>query len=340
MKPKVIIHNIGPATTLQDMGRPGYLAYGLTRGGAADPLALHEAAALLGQSPDCAAFEMVGTGGSFEMTQDTIIALTGAVMDAKIDGVGLTWNATHVLPAGARLIIGGTRAGNYGYLSVAGGVDAPAFMGARATHLNAGIGTTLSAGAALPLGQSAKPEPGNTLLPDNRLSGGIVRIVPSMQTDQFSEDTRNRFVTTTFQRDPRANRMGVRMDQPGEGFSAADTLSIVSEVIVPGDIQITGDGAPFVLMCECQTTGGYPRIGTVIPSDLPKIAQAPAGAEIRFQFVTRDEAVDIERRARVDLKKLSQRVHPLIRDPHKIQDLLSYQLISGAISASADPFVS
>ena len=93
-------------------------------------------------------------------------------------------------------------------------------------------------------------------------------------------------------------------------------------------------------MCECQTTGGYPRIGTVIPSDLPKIAQAPAGAEIRFQFVTRDEAVDIERRARVDLKKLAQRVHPLIRDPHKIQDLLSYQLISGAISASADPFVS
>ena len=133
--------------------------------------------------------------------------------------------------------------------------------------------------------------------------------------------------------------MGVRMDQPGEGFSAADTLSIVSEVIVPGDIQITGDGAPFVLMCECQTTGGYPRIGTVIPSDLPKIAQAPAGAEIRFEFVTRDEAVDIERRARGDLKKLAQRVHPLIRDPHKIQDLLSYQLISGAISASADPFV-
>lgn len=79
-----------------------------------------------------------------------------------------------------------------------------------------------------------------------------------MQTDAFDDATRARFTDTTFRRDARANRMGARMDHEGEGFATGGQLTIVSEVITPGDIQITGDGAPFVLMCECQTTGGYP----------------------------------------------------------------------------------
>jgi len=159
-----------------------------------------------------------------------------------------------------------------------------------------------------------------------------------MQTTCFSQATRARFTATTFRRDPRANRMGVRMDQPEDGFFADDVLSIVSEVIVPGDIQITGDGAPFVLMCECQTTGGYPRIGTVIPCDLPRVAQAPAGAEISFEFVTPEDAAKIELRARAEVASLSSRITALVRDPHDIRDLLGYQLVGGAISARADPY--
>ena len=128
------------------------------------------------------------------------------------------------------------------------------------------------------------------------------------------------------------------MDQDGEGFFASDGLSIVSEVIVTGDIQVTGDGAPYVLMCESQTTGGYPRIATVIPCDLPKVAQAAVGAPLRFEFISLEEAIALETRARAALKALSGMVEPLVRDPHDIADLLSYQLISGAVSAIADPF--
>ena len=98
---------------------------------------------------------------------------------------------------------------------------------------------------------------------------------------------------------------------------------------MPGDIQITGDGTPFVLLSECQTTGGYPRIGSVLPSDLPRVAQAPPGAEIRFSFVSLDEATRIERRHAEAQRALPGKVHPLIRDPHGMSDLLSYQLISG-----------
>ncbi|MBW4706183.1 biotin-dependent carboxyltransferase family protein [Roseobacter sp. YSTF-M11] len=338
MSAELMIRAAGPAMSLQDMGRQGYLVFGLTRGGAADRRALYEGAALLGQPPDCAAIEMVGMGGTFEATADTVIALTGARMTATRDGAPLVWNASHALPAGAMLVIGGAQAGTYGYLHVAGGFDAPLQMGARASHLNAGIGGLLQAGDALPLcpGQTARS--GYFLTPEDRLQGGTVRVVTSFQSHHFSEETRVRFAETGFRRDPRGNRQGVRMEADGDGFFAEGGLSIVSEVITTGDIQVTGDGAPYVLMCESQTTGGYPRIGTVIPSDLPRVAQAAAGTALRFEFIDHDEAIAIETRARADIKALASRIQPLIRDPYDIADLLRYQLVGGVISATADPF--
>ena len=326
----------GPAMSVQDMGRSGYLAYGLTRGGAADPLALHEGAALLGQPATLAAIEMVGMGGTFQTDVDTVIALTGARMTATMDGTPLIWDASHPWPAGAKLAIGGAVAGTYGYLHVAGGIDTDPAMGARAVHLNAGIGGLLQAGDTLPIGAASGG--GDFLTPDPRLSGGELRVVASIQTENFSPETRARFERTSFTRDARGNRQGVRMANEGEGFFAEGGLSIVSEVISEGDIQITGDGAPYVLMCECQTTGGYPRIGTVIPSDLPRVAQASVGAPLSFRFVSLEEARSIELRARAEIKGLRARVQPLVRDPHDITDLLTYQLVSGVVSATADPF--
>lgn len=337
MSGQITILAAGPAMSVQDMGRSGHLAHGLTRGGAADTLALHEGAALLGQAADLAAIEMVGMGGTFQTDVDTVIALTGARMTAKMDGAALIWNASHPWPAGAKLTIGGATEGTYGYLHVAGGIATDTVMGARSAHLNAGIGSLLQTGECLPV-TSASARAGYFLTPEPRLAGGELRIVPSIQTETFSAETRERFEQTAFSRDARGNRQGVRMASDGEGFFADGGLSIVSEVISEGDVQITGDGAPYVLMCECQTTGGYPRIGTVIPSDLPRVAQAAVGAPLKFRFVTLDEARDFELRARAEIKALRGRVQPLVRDPHDIPDLLSYQLVGGVISATADPF--
>ncbi len=328
----------GPALSLQDLGRPGYRAQGLTIGGAADPTAMHEGAALLRQPATHAAIEMAGTGGSFGTDTDIRIALTGATMAANIDGDPLIWNASHLLPAGAILTIGGTQNGSYGYLHVGGGFDTDLQMGSRASHLSAGLGHALKSGESLPLGKDTGKETAMTLPSDQRFGGGAVRVVASMQTDAFDTETFDRFFQTPFKRGTRANRMGIRMDHDGAGFSTDGQLSIVSEVIVPGDIQITGDGAPFVLMCECQTTGGYPRIGTVIPCDLPRIAQAQTGAAVRFEFIDVDQAVALQLRYLKDLKSLSSRVTPLVRDLANIRDLLKYQLVGGMISANADPF--
>lgn len=328
----------GPNLSVQDMGRKGYRAVGLTEAGAMDPEALHEGAALLRQSPDNAAIEMAGTGGSFRSDADIRIALTGATMAASIDGEALTWNASHALPAGATLTIGGARNGSYGYLHIGGGIATEPTMGSRSTHLRAGIGAALETGQSLPVGPDPHTDVANGLTPSARFDGGPIRIVASMQTDAFAPETRDRFTATAFRRDPRGNRMGVRMDGGGEGFSTDAGLTIVSEVVVAGDIQIAGDGAPFVLMCECQTTGGYPRIGTVIPCDLPRIAQAQPGTALSFDFVTIEEAASLQQRHDVDMTNLPNRVAPLIRDPATIRDLLSYTLISGAVSATANPF--
>lgn len=332
------IMQAGPAMTVQDLGRPGYRALGLTHGGAADPTALHEGAALLGQDPNCAALEMAGSGGQFSADTDLRIALTGAQIQVSIEGEPLAWNASHLLPAGATLTIGGARDGAYGYLHVGGGFDVEPVMESRSSHLAAGIGRVLASGDRLPVGKDRGSGVNETLPRDSRFGAERVRIVASMQTEAFALETRERFTQTAFRRDPRANRMGARMDFDGEGFATGGQLTIVSEVITPGDIQITGDGAPFVLMCECQTTGGYPRIGTVIPCDLPIVAQARPGAALRFEFVDLDEALAAQTRHTEALAALPKQRQPLLRDPARIRDLLGYQLISGVVSATADPF--
>jgi len=332
MSRALILHRAGPCITVQDRGRPGYLALGLSRGGAIDRLALDEGAALLGQDNGLAALEMAGFGGEFEATEDMRIALTGAPMKASIDGARVVWNASHLLSGGSRLSIGGTQAGSYGYLHVGGGFLPPERLHSRATHLAAGIGHMLLADETIPVGPDAGTVTGQSLALDARFDGGTIRIVPSLQTEFFSDTEIARFEATTFYRDSKGNRMGARLLPEGGGFQTSAGLSILSEIVVPGDVQITGDGTPFVLLSECQTTGGYPRIGSVLPSDLPRIAQAGSGAALRFCFVTLKEAVAIERREAERRKGLRKATQPLVRDPHSMADLLSYQLISGMIA--------
>lgn len=325
------VHAAGPAVTVQDRGRPGWLARGLSCGGAADPLALAEGAALLGQGAECAALEMAGSGGRFETDRDVVVALTGAPMRAVLAGARLAWNATHLLPAGVPLEIGGAEAGVYGYLHLSGGVATAPVLGSRSAHLAAGIGAPvggrIAAGAVLPLGPAGPARPGLGLAVADRFSGGVVRIVASAQTALFAPGERARFEATAFTRDARANRQGVRLAHGGAPFRAEGQLSALSEVVVPGDVQMTGEGVPFVLLAECQTMGGYPRIGTVVPDDLPLVAQAAPGAPLRFRFVGREEALADHRRAHA--AGLVARVRPLVRDPAAMADLLSHQLVGG-----------
>ena len=326
----------GPGISVQDLGRFGYLGQGVSASGAADPVAMHEGAALLGQSPDLAAIEMAGAGGSFRAGRDLRISLTGAPMAARIGDSPVAWNASHLLPADVPLVLGGARGGVYSYLHLGGGVASPPLLGARATNAAASLGRALAAGDVLPLGLDVKAGMVNQRLdPLPRFGGGLLRIVPSLQTGLFGAADLKRFCAIPFTRDPRGNRMGVKVLPDGAPFRSEGQLTILSEIIVPGDIQMTGDGVPYVLLNDCQTTGGYPRIGTVLPCDLPRVAQALPGAVLRFAFVSADEGRAALRQAQASLAALPRAVAPLVRDPHQMPDLLSYNLVDGVVSALA-----
>ncbi len=311
----------GPLVTVQDDGRPGWLSRGLARGGAADALARQEARALLGEIG--AGIETPGAPLRLRLRVPLTIALTGAPMRATVDGRALAWNACHPLPEGAELELKPTGAGQYSYLHVPGGFDTEALLGSRAAHLIAGIGKPLAAGDRLPCAPSDLPA--RKIAPAERLGGGTLRLLPTPQTRLFPEAELDRLETTAFTRAARGNRQGVRLDPDGAGFATEGQLNLLSDFILPGDVQMTGDGVPYVLGPECQTTGGYPRIGTVIAADLPRALQAVPGAILRFRFVTREAAILAW--------PATPRATALVRDPGDVADLMSLQLIGGVVSA-------
>ncbi|MFT6683096.1 MAG: allophanate hydrolase [Loktanella salsilacus] len=173
------------------------------------------------------------------------------------------------------------------------------------------------------------------MLPDrDDLEGGTLRLMPGPQTQMFSAAERARFAQTVFHRSPQANRTALPLMKDGAGFAALGG-NPVSDFIAPGDVQITGDGTPVVMMAECQTVGGYPRIGTVIAADLVRAAQAPVGAALRFEWVDVGRADALFVPEAQQLTALKAAVRPLVRDPRDMHDLLSYQLISG-VTAGRD----
>lgn len=324
------IEQAGPGVTVQDMGRAHQLAQGLSVGGAADSLALIEAAALLGLAHPGPAIEMAGVGGTFVTDVPLRFALTGAPMRADVDGARLAWNTTHHLMPGQRLTIHGATKGSYGYLTPAAGLAMPHWLGSVSTHLVAGIGVGLAPGDALPLGVDPNPDaPAQTFAPADRFSGGVVRMIAGPQTGLFSAQTLHRFVTNAFTRGAAASRQGLRLYSDAAPFVSTAHGGLASDFILPGDIQMTGEGVPFVLLCESQTVGGYPRIGSVLPQDLPVVAQAPLGAQLRFDLLTIEAADACTRPMAGILADLRRQVRPAVRDPRQIHDLLTRQLISG-----------
>jgi 5-oxoprolinase (ATP-hydrolysing) subunit C len=334
MSASVTLSRAGPGITVQDLGRPGYIGQGLSRGGAADRHAILAAAALLDQVPT-AAMEMPPVSVALTFEAPARIALTGAAMRATLGDAQLAWNASHRVEAGQTLSLAPVK-GGYGYVSFGGGIATEPRLGSRSAHLAAGLGRALEQGDELPLGADEGGAT-NRVLDADDAGDRPLRLLPSAHTALFDARTLARFEAAIFTRDRRGNRQGVKLDHAGDPFATtANQLSLVSEIARPGDIQMTGDGVPYLLGPECQTTGGYPRIGAVLPQDLPRAIQAPPGAELRVRFVSRDEALSDWLSEEDRLARMRKAVRPLTRDPRDIRDLGRYQLISGVTAGRPD----
>lgn len=299
----------GPFTTVQDRGRFGFQSLGVPPCGTADKWAGDIANLLVGNAPEAAVLEFTFMGGHMEALDTFCIAVTGGDMGLTINGVVCDAWATHQVQPGDMIRLGAVESGCRTYLALTGGIDVPNVMGSRATYTGAGFGgldgRILAAGDILNRGQGSLPERPRAI-PREWIPGYpsqiILRAIPGPQDAFFETAT---FFNQTFTVTDKANRMGYRLSGEPVERKPDKPKSIISEPSLPGGIQVPEDGQPIILLAE-QTVGGYAKIATVISTDLPRLAQAVPGNQIRFQAVTLDQAHDIYRQQATRFRDLQE----------------------------------
>lgn len=295
----VKIQRAGPLTTIQDQGREGLLAHGISASGPMDRTS-HGLAGRLAGASDMAGIEFTRAGLSLRVvTGETWLGWAGGAFSVALNGAPLSWPGSGKAAAGDVLDITPGPAGNYGYLRFGPRLDLPMVMGSLSTSTRARLGglggRALAAGDVLRLsGAEGKPQTEAALA----VQDGPIRFVWGIHAHRFDASVRERFVSETFRITPMMDRMGVRLADEAKVFAGASILSLVSDPILPGDIQILGDGTPIVLMRDHQPTGGYPRIGTVISADLDRFAQMRPGEPVAFAPVSVEHAHRLLRSSR------------------------------------------
>ncbi|NOX73617.1 MAG: biotin-dependent carboxyltransferase family protein [Alphaproteobacteria bacterium] len=330
------ILSISPSACIQDQGRVGFLRYGVTSSGAMDMFALAEGQALLGNTPDAAAIEFAEFGGRFKATGPLAVATSGGVMALKLNDIPVGWRQVLALRVGDILDVGASIEGVYGYLHVAGGFQTERMLGARATHLRAGFGHVLAAGQMLQVGAPDRSVAINGLPRPDYFDRRHLRILWGPQSQYFDAAEREKFTMARFTISKMRDRMGIQINPDCGPIHAAAGLSIASDSINAGDIQVTGDGTPAILLADRGPSGGYPRIGTLVTADFGALAQIPTGESFTIEVIERAEAVVLLEKYRNKNKVLSASLRPMLRDPRDIGDLLAYNLISGVTTGASD----
>ena len=327
----------GPGVTLQDAGRHGYLRFGVTAAGPMDRLA-HAAANLAVGNPAGAAALEVSVGGVEVTAQSAAlhVAVAGGDFDLGLDGRPLPHAAVLNLDQGAVLRIRAGRSGSWCYLAVAGRFVVPKVLGSHATHTRTGFGgvdgRAVAAGDRFGIEPSGSSTPSPSAIMAPWLDRPIdpVRVVLGPQQDYFADDQISAFLTGPWTVSSRGDRMACFLDGPR--LTHARGYNIVSDGIVMGAIQVPGDGRPIVLMADRQSTGGYPKIATVIGPDVGRLAQARPGTTFRFEAVSIEQAVAARREEAAALAR-GIAVEPLLRTHLSSEFLLGLNLIDGVVGA-------
>ena len=289
----ILVKTSGPLTTVQDEGRFFYQSSGIRPSGVMDVAAYEAANALVGNENGEAVLEMTFLGATLEFQSEIWFSVTGADMQAKLDGVPVERYRAVKAEAGQTLAFGMAANGCRGYLAVRGGFDVPLVMGSRSTDMSAKLGgfegRALKAGDVLPTTSGGDWTPTDLQYEIPVYESAVtVRVVPGPQEEYFTAAGLETFFSAGYEISPNSDRMGLRLEGPEiESRSGTD---IVSDGIVFGSIQVPSGGKPIILMADHQTAGGYAKIGTVLSLDLPKLAQARPGDTVRFQRISAEDA--------------------------------------------------
>ena len=310
----ISVENGGILTTVQDEGRFGYQAYGVSTSGAMDSHAFHIANLLVGNKMTEGALEMTFMGPTLTFTCDNIIAVTGGDLMPMLDGQPMPMYQAVLVRKGQKLQFGGARNGCRGYIAFAGGLEIPEVMGSKSTLLRNNLGGV----------KGRKLEKGDTIAftaPKTELSNMenrkvpadvypadevVLRVVLGPQDDEFTERGIRSFFWNSGVITDEFDRMGCRIEREpiehkGDGNINTDGISL-------GSIQVPANGKPIIMLADRQSTGGYAKIGTVISVDLPKIAQSRPGQKVRFIQVSLELAQSLYIRERNKMLELDEKL--------------------------------
>ena len=296
-----------PFVTVQDRGRQGWRRFGVSGSGAMDPDQLAIANVLVGNPPQQAALEFAYAGGVWEVGAGFCrIAVAGGRFAVAIDGVALPAFASATLRRGQYLTIGAAPDAVWGYLAVAGGFALPRQLGSLSTHARSGVGgfggRAVWPGDALPLAAERGTGGGERRIAPPPLAAEPIGLVLGPQAERFTDAAMETLLASEWRIGRHSDRMAYRLEGPPLAHRGGH--DIVSDGTVPGSIQVPGNGVPLVLMRDCQTTGGYPKIATVVTADLPRLAQLRPDAALRFRALTVEEAQCLAARRAARLLRL------------------------------------
>jgi biotin-dependent carboxylase-like uncharacterized protein len=303
--------------TVQDGGRFGRLAEGIPESGPMDEEALWVANTLVGNQPNEGALEFGLFGGDFTVTGPCRVAVAGGSFAIRHNGRPQAVDEAFDLRSGDALTLQPAQDANFGYLAVAGGFALQKLLGSVATHVRFGIGPIprgLRAGDELAL-RLKEPARGPRLRATLRRpppQARAIRVVFGPQDDRFTPHAIRTLLFGEFIVTAKADRMGFRLAGPLLSHRAG--ADIVSDGIVAGSIQVPGNGHPIVLLADRQTTGGYPKIATVVTADLHRVAQSRVGSALRFIALTPEDARLSAQRYSRDVAERLARIVPVGTD--------------------------
>jgi antagonist of KipI len=319
----LLVTRAGFLTSVQDLGRGGLRQFGVSLSGALDPHALRVANLLVANDESAAGLEVTFGDLHLRLTVERIAAWCGGEFDVHVESTAIPAGHPFLLRSGEELIIDRPRLGCRAWLAISGGMDVPIVLGSRSTDLRGtfgGIdGRALCDGDEIPLGRNSeradilverlrgqkianwKPPPAWSS-PAQREP--LLRFIRGADLHRLNALTLQRFNEEPFIVSPDADRMGVRFDAPE--LQREDRVDLVSEAVAPGTLQVPPSGKPILLLGDCQTIGGYPKIGHVITVDLPISAQLRAGDQVRFREVSLAEAHQLWLNRERDLAQFRQ----------------------------------
>lgn len=310
----MIVEKAGLLDVIQDQGRIHFQKYGVPQAGAMDNWAYQLGNILVGNERHLPSLEITWFGPTLRFTKATVAALTGAHLQAQLNGMPITPWRRFKIEAGDLLSFGPAVSGCRAYLALAGGFTIQKIMGSSSTYVKGEMGgwdgRALQTGDQIPypdLPPATKKidHLSATLHPDLQPTykeHTTLRVLLGPQEEYFTEEGLASFCNDTYMVSQQSNRMGLRLQGPAikHRFGA----DILSDSVPFGGIQVPANGQPIILMADRQTTGGYPKIGTIISVDLPLVAQLRPQQTINFQPISIATAQDLLREQQQQLKCL------------------------------------